>query len=241
MRTEDHLEAAFGAADAAHYDWQTRAPFIADRERELSRAAFSPLGQRVLDLGCAEGATLYHLDAKAGTVGLDVFEDKLVFARKVLPHIEFVAGSAYDLPFEDGRFDHVLIRDVIHHIDDADRAMREAFRVLQKGGRIDILEPCRNNPLVFVHAMTNKAERGELRSTPSYLASLCERAGFSVVAKNALQPMPVHRLVFHLKMGNPALANVPFVRSAVEAFERAAGAVVPSAMWAYIHVRAEKR
>ena len=36
IRTEDHLEAAFGKADAEHLWWQTEAPFVGARERELS-------------------------------------------------------------------------------------------------------------------------------------------------------------------------------------------------------------
>lgn len=240
VRTEQHLEGAFGKADAAHFWWQTEAPFVGARERELSRAAFLPLGERVLDLGCAEGATLVHLDAPAGTVGLDVFEDKLGFARERLPHVEFVCGSAYELPFEDGRFDHVLVRDVIHHLDEPERAVAEIARVLAPGGRVDVLESCGRNPLVFLHAVTNKAERGELRSTPAYLRGLFG-THLQVDAVERFQPMPIHRVVFHPKMGRPALGEVALVRRLVDGFERLAGRVLPEPLWAYIHVRATRR
>lgn len=240
IRTEAHLEGAFGKADAEHFWWQTEAPFVSERERALSRAAFLPLGQRVLDLGCAEGATLLHVDAPAGTVGLDVFEDKLAFARARLPHCEFVCGSAYELPFEDGRFDHVLVRDVIHHIDEPERAVREIARVLSPGGRLDVLETCGRNPLVFLHAVTNKAERGELRSTPAYLRRLVG-ASLDVEKVERFQAMPVHRVVFHPHLGRPSLGEVPPVRSLVDGLERLAERILPEAVWAYIHVRATKR
>ncbi len=236
IRTEDHLEAAFGKADSAHFWWQTEAPFVGAKERELSRAAFLPLGKKVLDLGCAEGATLVHVDAPPGTVGLDVFEDKLQFARERLPHVEFVNGSAYQLPFEDGRFDHVLVRDVIHHLDEPEKAVREIRRVLAPGGRVDVLETCGRNPLVMLHALTNKAERGELRSTPSYLRGLFGVC-FRVEMLEQFQAMPIHRVVFHPKMGRPSLGEVPPVRALVEGFERLAGKLLPRSVWAYIHLR----
>lgn len=239
IRTEEHLEAAFGKADADHFWWQTSSPVVGDRERDLSRAAFLPLGERVLDLGCAEGATLVHLDAPAGTVGLDVFDDKLAFARRRLPTMEFVKGSAYELPFPDGRFDHVLIRDVIHHLDEPERAIREIHRVLSPGGRLDVLESCGRNPLVFLHAITNKAERGELRSTPAYLRGLVGTC-LRVTTIERFQAMPIHRLVFHPKLGRPSLGELGPVRAVVDGVERLAGKLLPEAVWAYIHVRAVK-
>lgn len=240
QKTEQHLEAGFGKADETHFWWQTDAPYVAAREREMSRAAFLPLGERVLDLGCAEGATLVHVDAKAGAVGIDIFEDKLAFARKKLPDVEFVHGSAYELPFADGRFDHVLVRDVIHHLDEPERAVREIRRVLAPGGRVDVLETCGKNPLVFLHAITNRVERGELRSTPDYLRGLFG-AELEIQIVERFQAMPIHRVVFHPKMGRPALGKVPQVRDLVDGFERLAARIVPEAFWAYIHLRAAKR
>jgi SAM-dependent methyltransferase len=240
IKTEQHLEAGFGKADEKHFWWQTGSPFVGERERELSRAAFLPLGERVLDLGCAEGATLVHVGAPAGTVGIDIFEDKLAFARKQLPDVEFVNGSAYELPFEDGRFDHVLIRDVIHHLDQPERAVAEIRRVLSPGGRVDVLESCGQNPLVFLHALLNEVERGELRSTPRYLRQLFGRE-LDVERVDRFQAMPVHRIVFHPKMGRPALGDAPRVASLVDGFERLAAKILPEALWAYIHVRATKR
>lgn len=237
---EQLLEGEFGAAEPEHFRWQTEAPYVAEQEQRLVRSAFLPLGERVLDLGCGEGATLLHLDRREGATGLDLFEDKLAFARKRLPGCTFVAGSAYELPFEAGAFDHVLIRDVVHHIADTQKLLGECARVLVPGGRIDVLEPCRYNPLIFLHAVTNPAERGELRSTPNFLRSILEPS-FRVERVQRLQPMPIHRLVFHPKMGSPKLAEQPVVAGAVAAVEGLAGVLLPRLVWAYIHVRAVRR
>ena len=232
------LEAAFGEAEPLHFEWQTRAPGVAENERELCQRAFLPLGARVLDVGCGEGATLYHLGGPAGAVGLDLFPKKVAFARQQLPACRFVEGSAYELPFERGAFDHVLVRDLIHHLEQPARFIDECARVLAPGGRLDVLEPCRYNPLIVLHALANTAERGELRSTPRFLRSLIG-ARFAVRAVESLQPVPLHRVIFHPRLGRPRWAELPWLRRSVSALERGAESVVPRIAWAYVHVRAD--
>lgn len=234
---DEALRAAFGQAAPEHLEWQTRSPFVSDREQELARAAFIPLGERVLDIGCGEGATLVHLGAPAGAVGVDLFEPKLELARRVLPGCRFVAASADALPFADASFDHVLVRDVIHHLEDPAPAMREIRRVLVPGGTIDVLEPCRYNPLIALHAITQVAERGELRSTETFLTQLVARVA-DVVHVGRHQAMPLHRIVFHPTFGAPGAARHQRVRDVVAAAERWAEQIVPRWAWAYIHVRA---
>ena len=239
MKSEQHLEDAFGRAQPEHFAWQTEAPFVAERERELCRRAFTPLGRAVLDVGCGEGATLRHLGEPDGAVGLDIFEEKLAFARKRLPRCSFVAGSAYELPFEPGRFDQLIVRDVIHHLDEPERFIGECARVLAPGGRVDVLEPCRYNPLIFMHAVSKPAERGELRSTPGYLAGLL--AGrFAIERSERMQALPIHRVIFPPEMGFPAAGALPWLAALVAAVEGAAERVVPRFAWAYIHLRAHK-
>lgn len=237
MALRDHLAGAFGAAAPAHFEWQTKGPFVSDQEAELVRRAFLPLGERVLDVGCGEGATLYHLGAPAGAVGVDLFEEKLVFARERLPACRFVAASVESMPFEAGSFDHVLVRDVIHHLDEPAQLVDECCRVLVPGGRIDVLEPCRYNPLIFLHALANPAERGELESTLPFLVETLSRR-FSVVTTMRYQAMPIHRVVLHPEMGRPALGEDHMIRALIGGLERFAAAVVPRPMWAYMHIRA---
>ncbi len=232
------LEAAFGEAAPLHFEWQTRARGVAEHERELCERAFLPLGSRVLEVGCGEGATLHHLGGPHQAVGVDLFPSKISFAQSALPECRFVAASAYELPFEQGEFDHLLVRDLIHHLEEPERFIDECSRVLAPGGRIDVLEPCRYNPLIALHAMANKAERGELRSTPRFLRSLVGRR-FRVRSTERYQPMPLHRVVFHPQLGRPEWANVPWVLRSVSALERGAEKLLPRAFWAYVHVRAE--
>jgi hypothetical protein len=112
--------------------------------------------------------------------------------------------------------------------------------VCAPGGRIDVLEPSRYNPLIVAHALANPVERGELRSTLPFLRKTLGDH-FELLQQEALQPLPVHRLVYHPDLGRPHLAGNPVVRALVDGVERVAEAVLPSRAWAYLHVRALRR
>ncbi|HTM46391.1 MAG TPA: class I SAM-dependent methyltransferase [Polyangiaceae bacterium] len=234
--SDEALRQAFGYADRSHFDWQTTAPGIAERERALVESAFLPLGSKVLDLGCGEGATLFHLGEPEGALGIELFEEKVAFARSVLPKCRFMVGSVYELPIEADSVDQVIVRDVVHHLMEPQRFVDECARVLMPGGRIDVLEPCRYNPLICLHALTNKAERDELRSTPTFLQNLLATR-FNVESVNRHQPLPIHRIVYHPKLGKPALASTR-ASQWVDSAERLAGKLMPRWAWAYIHIRA---
>lgn len=236
-RREQLLRAAFGEPAPEHFEWQTSGVVVADKERALVRQAFLPLGARVLDLGCGEGATLVHLGEPAGAWGVDLFEAKARFAATRLRGCRFAQASVYELPFAAGTFDQLISRDLIHHLEEPDRFLDEAARVLARGGRIDVLEPCRYNPLILLHALTNRAERGELRSTRSFLLRTIGRR-FRIVHIGAIQALPLHRVVYHPTLGKPALANAAPVRALVDHLERLAERFMPKAVHAYLHVRA---
>jgi SAM-dependent methyltransferase len=204
------------------------------------RAAFFPLQGRLLDLGCGEGATLYHLGEPEGATGVDLFEEKIAFAQKRLPKCKFIAASALDLPFENGSFDHIIVRDVIHHIPEPERLMAEIARVIAPGGRVDVLEPCRYNPLIAAHALAIPVERGELRSTEGYLSGLLY-SHFDVRDTTRHQGFPIHRIVFHPDLGKPEWANNPLVSGVVGGVEKLAEKLLPELMWAYLHLRAYAR
>jgi hypothetical protein len=52
--------------------------------------------------------------------------------------------------------------------------------------------------------------------------------------------MPLHRLIYHPKLGRPTLGQSEPFRRAVERFEALLGYVVPSFAWAYLHLRATR-
>ena len=54
--------------------------------------------------------------------------------------IEWYRGRGEQLPFVEGRFDSVVIADVLCSVDNVDAVLREAYRVLKPEGRLHFLE-----------------------------------------------------------------------------------------------------
>ena len=91
---------------------------------------------RILDVGCGDGQIARALAAAGCSVtGVDPTGRNLEVARERGGGPEYLAGTADDLPFDDGSFDAVLACLVFEHIDELDAAIAEVARVLRPGGR----------------------------------------------------------------------------------------------------------
>jgi SAM-dependent methyltransferase len=95
------------------------------------------LGARhVLDIACATGDQSRAL-ARAGirATGLDLSEDMVAIARNVGGrNVDYVQGSAYELPFDDGSMDVSLLVLALHEHTEAERTrmLHEAIRVARR-------------------------------------------------------------------------------------------------------------
>lgn len=122
-------------------------PVVAAVETMRGRA-LGP-ADRVLEIGCGTAALAAAVAGRgADVVASDVSLRWLVLARKRLAEhgagrVELVACAAEALPFADASFDVVAATDVIEHVDDADRFVAEAARVLRPGGLLFLSTPNR--------------------------------------------------------------------------------------------------
>jgi SAM-dependent methyltransferase len=95
----------------------------------------------VLDVGCGAGQTLRQFEPyqPAERVGFDIDLEALAFGCRLAESrgdtIYFVRASAYQIPFPDKRFSHVVCRIALNYLHQA-RALREMVRVLQPGGHL---------------------------------------------------------------------------------------------------------
>jgi SAM-dependent methyltransferase len=99
-------------------------------------------GARILDAGCGEGVTLQKLLAQypnANITGVDIDPQNVQICRD--HSLPVRQGSTYELPFEDGAFDCCLLLEVIEHLDEPERALKELARVTRPGGRLIVLYP----------------------------------------------------------------------------------------------------
>lgn len=88
-----------------------------------------------LDVACGTGlATRVLVDrfTRARVSGIDIAPSMVTLAREAVPEATFVAGSALELPFEDGEFELVVALDGVF-------STRELTRVTAPGGAIVIV------------------------------------------------------------------------------------------------------
>lgn len=241
LRRHEQVQAAhWDRADAGHYAWQTGDPVLAASERELL-SLVKPRG-RFLEVGCGEGGNLFHLRGPGAVrFALDRFPAKAGFARQQEPGLRALAADALALPFASGAFDSVLVRDLLHHVYDRERALGEAWRVLAPGGELVLIEPNARNPLILAQGTLVPAERGALRSTPRRLTGELRRLpGAGPVEVHMAQPFPLERVLCHPQLGFPGLGRSALVRGLLHLGGRVQARLVPRAVWAYFRARVVK-
>ncbi|MCC3315068.1 class I SAM-dependent methyltransferase [Nocardia africana] len=136
-------------------------------------------GATVLEAGSGEGYGANMIaDVATRVIGLDYDTSAVEHVRAAYPRVEMIQGNLADLPLEDASVDVVVNFQVIEHLWDQGRFLRECLRVLRPGGQLLIstpnritFSPGRDTPLNPFHTRElNAAE----------LAELLERAGFRV-------------------------------------------------------------
>lgn len=115
--------------------------FDAWTHRVVDAAGIVP-GQGVLDVACGTGVLARRAHGIVGTrgrvTGVDPNEGMLAVARATAPDIEWRAGRAEVLPFNDGDFDVVVSQFGLMFFEDRTKAIREMHRVLIAGGRLSV-------------------------------------------------------------------------------------------------------
>jgi 2-polyprenyl-3-methyl-5-hydroxy-6-metoxy-1,4-benzoquinol methylase len=107
---------------------------------------FDPLGARVLDVGCGDGGVVIAF-AEAGSLasGIEPNERSLrraqVRAEEHGVSVDFRTGYAETLPYPGDTFDLVILDNVLEHVEDREKTVREIRRVLRPGGLFYVVTP----------------------------------------------------------------------------------------------------
>lgn len=158
----------FNDIEKTHWWWEGR--------RELIRNLLKGKKyERILDVGCGTGETLSFLKTifpKAELYGIDT-SSKAIKYTKSRGHRKVKRANALSLPFNDGFFDAVLILDVMEHIGDDLKVIKEAARTLKRGGRIIITAPA----LPFIWCDHDVNQGHKRRYTRRMIKYLAKRGG----------------------------------------------------------------
>lgn len=132
-------------------------------------------GKVVLDIGGGTGRFAGELRKKGFDVTVvDIDKQLLEYGASQHKHIKFVHGNALHLPFKDNSFDEVVMEQIIEHIPKQQQVIREAHRVLRKGGRLILSTPNKHVYRVFIFCgKLAYGKFGELFShVPGHVAEL---------------------------------------------------------------------
>lgn len=97
--------------------------------------------QKTLDVGCASGWFIAKIKERfpdSKFYGVDIYNESIEYAKKLYSGIEFRSADAHFLPYDDNFFDLVICTEVIEHLDDPQKAIKEMKRVLKKSGKLII-------------------------------------------------------------------------------------------------------
>ena len=148
---------------------------------------------RLIDLGCGSGGPARAMAAISGchVVGIDLTAE-FISAGKALnqmtgqaDRVELMQGSSLDMPLADNSFSQAVMLHVGMNVADKAGIMREAFRILQPGGRFCIYDIMQisEGPLTFPFPWASSASLSAVASPEDYLAAATS-ASFSLDAQH---------------------------------------------------------
>lgn len=191
--------------------------FSKDDKQTTFAVAQLDAGMTVLDVGCGTGDDVRAIAAIVGALGqvVGIDSSKAMIeearARGVPSNATFEVGSAYTLPYADGRFDAVRADRVMQHLREPLVAATELRRVSKAGGSALLLDQDWGSLMIsgaqpsmtkrIVHTFTEHfAQPWAGREAPGLL----RRAGFPNVDFTATVSTPVLPVAF-VNILNPAV------------------------------------
>src|ERR1700737_4548050 len=139
-------------------------------------------GEIVLDLGSGGGIDVLLSARRVGPTGkaygLDMTDEMLALARENqkkagVKNAEFLQGTIENIPLPENAVDVIISNCVINLSGDKDRVLREAFRVLNPGGRLavsdvvvrgEVPDDIRKSMELWVGCIAGALEENEYRS-----------------------------------------------------------------------------
>lgn len=110
--------------------------------RDRQALSFIKDEQSIIDIGCGEGITLKKLIKKfpdKNIRGIDYSRENVGICKKHGLPVKY--GSVYDLKIEDNSVDCVIFLEVIEHLNNPRKALKEIHRILKKNGLLILLFP----------------------------------------------------------------------------------------------------
>jgi ubiquinone/menaquinone biosynthesis C-methylase UbiE len=119
---------------------------------EFEKSIKPKKNQLTVDFGCGTGAfTKRLLIFGLEIIGIDISKGCIQYAKKNIKNIRFEVGDIERTKFKDNTIDIVIFSGVLHHFDNFLKTVKEAYRILKKGGMIFAYDPNRKNPVMWLY------------------------------------------------------------------------------------------
>lgn len=148
--------------------------------------------KNILDVGCASGWFLSEIkksNPNARCTGVDVYKSAIDYGKKKYKSLTLLSIDAHVLPFKDELFDSVVCTEVLEHVVEPQKVLREIVRVLRPGG-IAVIEMDTGNVLFrlvwywWTHLRHGVWRDSHIHSfTATKLETMIKKAGFTIEKK----------------------------------------------------------
>jgi SAM-dependent methyltransferase len=135
-----------------------------------------PPNPRVLEIGCGTGAMVQQWAAVGLAFGIDIAPEAAECCQYRGVARVCIADATRALPFPDESFDLVCMLDVLEHLADEGRTLRELGRILRPGGRTIISVPAYR----WLWSYWDEALGHQRRYTRTHLLRTLGQAGLRV-------------------------------------------------------------
>ena len=157
-------------------------------------------GHDAIDVGCGGGFVAEAMRRIGGrSVGIDVSEKSIAYARQHFPNCEFRAATLENFARAGRTFDFVYCSEVIEHVPDLDSFVTSLAQICKRGGKLFVTTPDIGHwraPKDIVSWDIVDPPRHVRYFTHASLRMLLERHGFII-----------RRKIFKLKPGVQVLAE----------------------------------
>ena len=118
----------------SQYWWSNR--FFAGLARRYGKQ-----GTRLLEIGSGLGHLVGQLEDSFETYGMDLNHWAIKESKPVATKTALQTASAEEIPFANGVFDLVIIKHIVEHLPDPEKAINEIGRVTAPGGTLILATP----------------------------------------------------------------------------------------------------
>jgi len=180
------------------YDESILNHFIFNASHNMFLRAMAPFlmkSARILDVGCGTGRFAFRLQDANSHIkvhGVDLSKEMIEKAKSKLraDEIHFAMGDVEELPYSSNTFDIITCGSSFHHYPNQGKALFEMRRVLKPGGRLMIIDGCRDGLIGgIVFGIVALIEKDVRHITAQQLKELLLSTGFGEIAQKRFNPI----------------------------------------------------